>query len=48
MSKEHEKADLHIIMISWSLYGMLTKFVKSGDRPSEEVIKETFVTLLNI
>ncbi|QFK70393.1 hypothetical protein F7984_03615 [Pradoshia sp. D12] len=47
-SSSNEKADLHSIMISWSLYGMSTKYVKSGDRPSEEVMKETFVTLLNV
>jgi len=43
----NEKAELHSIMISWSLYGMSTKYVKSGERPSEDVMKETFVTLLN-
>ncbi|MDP1418891.1 TetR family transcriptional regulator [Peribacillus simplex] len=42
-----EKVELHSIMISWSLYGMSTKYVKTGDRPSEELMKETFA-LLNV
>ena len=43
----NEKVELHSIMISWSLYGMSTKYVKTGDWPSEELMKETFIALLN-
>ena len=42
----YEKVELHSIMISWSLYGMSTKYVKIGDMPSQDLMKETFVTLL--
>lgn len=43
----NEKVELTSIMISWSLYGMSTKYVKNGDRPSKELMKETFMTLLH-
>lgn len=43
-----EKTELHSIMISWSLYGMSTKYIKNGNRPSEELMKESFITLLNV
>ena len=44
----NEKVELHSIMISWSLYGMSTQYVKNGETPSEEIMKETFITLLNL
>ncbi|WP_145317322.1 TetR/AcrR family transcriptional regulator [Paenibacillus xylanexedens] len=43
-----EKLELHSIMISWSLYGMSIKFVKNGDLPSEDIMKDTFKLLLNV
>ena len=43
----NEKVELTSIMISWSLYGMSTKYVKNGERPSRELMKESFSTLLN-
>lgn len=41
-----EKVELHSIVLSWSLYGMSTKYVRTGELPSHELMKETFSTLL--
>lgn len=43
-----DKLELHSIMLGWSLYGMSMKFVKNGDLPSEDLMKDTFNTLLNV
>ncbi|WP_141501135.1 TetR/AcrR family transcriptional regulator [Paenibacillus luteus] len=42
-----EKLELHSMMISWSIFGMSTKYVKNGNKPSEDLTKEIFNTLLN-
>lgn len=44
----NEKIELHSIMISWSLYGMLTQYVNNSSMPSEELIEEIFITLLHV
>ncbi|MGE7920467.1 TetR/AcrR family transcriptional regulator [Viridibacillus sp. NPDC093762] len=41
-----EKVDLQSIMMSWTLYGMSTKYVKSGEQPMEDVIEAVFHALL--
>jgi len=41
-----EKVDLESIMLSWSLYGMSTKYVKSGEIPTEEMIHRLFKKLM--
>lgn len=43
----NEKIELTSIMISWSLFGMSTKYVKNGDRPSRELMNESFKILLH-
>lgn len=42
----YEKVELHSIIISWSLFGMSTKYVKSGDTPTNDLMIETFTKLL--
>lgn len=42
-----EKIELKSIMLSWSLYGMSTKYVKSGGTPTEETIRELFEKMVN-
>ncbi|WP_138751330.1 TetR/AcrR family transcriptional regulator [Paenibacillus sinopodophylli] len=42
-----EKLELHSMMISWSIFGMSTKYVKNGHTPSEDLTKDIFNTLLN-
>ena len=42
----YEKVELHSITISWSLYGISTKYIKSGDTPSNDLMIETFTRLL--
>ena len=42
-----EKVDLQSIILSWSLYGMSTKYVKSGDIPTEEMIHLLFEKLMD-
>ena len=44
----NEKVELHSIMISWGLFGMSTKYVKNGSMPSEELMKETLITLFDV
>ncbi len=44
----NEKLELHSIMISWSLYGMLIQYVNNGSIPSEELMEEVFITLLHV
>ncbi|AWE07216.1 TetR/AcrR family transcriptional regulator [Lysinibacillus sp. 2017] len=41
-----EKVDLKSILVSWTLYGMSTKYVKSGEQPTEQLIEALFATLL--
>lgn len=42
-----EQVDLQSIMLSWSLYGMSTKYVKSGEKPPEEIIHLLFEKLMD-
>ena len=35
-----EKVELHSIKLSWTLYGISTKYVASGEQPNEEIIRE--------
>lgn len=41
-----EKIELKSIMMSWSLYGMSTKYVKSGGMPTEETVRELFEKIM--
>lgn len=41
-----EKVDVHSIMLSWSLYGMSTKYVKSGETPTDALIQALFEQLM--
>lgn len=42
-----EKIELKSIMLSWSLYGMSTKYIKSGGIPTEKMIRELFEKMMN-
>ena len=42
-----EKVDLQSIILSWSLYGMSTKYVTSGEMPTMEMIHGLFEKLLD-
>ncbi|MEK5419015.1 TetR family transcriptional regulator [Paenibacillus odorifer] len=41
-----EKINLHSIMISWTLYGISTEYVKNGEQPTEDVVESIFKALL--
>ena len=43
----YEKVDLQSIILSWSLYGMSTKYVKSGETPTDEMIQLLFEKLMD-
>ena len=41
-----EKLDLQSIMISWTLYGISTRYVQNNEQPSEDVIESVLKALL--
>lgn len=41
-----EKIELKSIMISWTLYGISTKYVQSQDKPTSETLDSIFSTLI--
>ena len=43
----YEKVDLQSIILSWSLYGMSTKYVKTGETPTEAIIHLLFEKLMD-
>ena len=42
-----EQVELQSIVLSWSLYGMSTKYVRTNDEPSEEYIQKMFEKLMD-
>lgn len=36
----YEKVELHSIKLSWTIYGISTKYVGTGEQPNEEIIRE--------
>lgn len=42
-----EKLDLQSILLSWSIYGMSTKYVKSGETPTDEIMQQLFKKLMD-
>ena len=41
-----EKIVLHSIKLSWTIYGISTKYVASGEQPNEEIIRELLEEML--